>query len=234
MRGFHSAKIVPLIKMKLKQLEQELQQINTSFQTPKIEWEQYPTNAHLASLIAFTARDFGDVEDKTVIDLGIGCGMLTIATIMMGSLHNIGIDIDQDALAQAKANLEELEMDAELVLGNVVELEAKEENELLEELHLESKADTVIMNPPFGTKTKGVDMIFLRLAAKLSGEAIYSLHKTSTRDHVLKVGESLGFKGRVIAELTYDLPKTYKFHKKQSVSIQVDFIRFQKTTCAKR
>lgn len=220
--------------MKLKQLEQELQQINSNFQTPKIEWEQYPTNAHLASLIAFTSRDFGDVEDKTVVDLGIGCGMLTIASIMMGSSHNIGIDIDQDALAQAKANLEELEMEAELVLGNAVELEAKEENILLEELHLESKADTVIMNPPFGTKTKGVDMIFLRLAAKLSSEAIYTLHKTSTRHHVLKVGESLGFKGRVIAELTYDLPKTYKFHKQQSVSIQVDFIRFQKTTCAKR
>lgn len=214
--------------MKLKVLEQELQQIEP-FREPKIEWEQYPTNAHLASLIVFTARDFGDIEEKRVVDLGIGCGMLTIAAIMMGSLHNIGIDIDQDALAQAKANLQDFEMDADLVLGNVVELAAKEEKILLEEeLRLDRKADTVIMNPPFGTKTKGIDMVFLQLAAKLSANAIYSLHKTSTRSHVLKVGESLGFKGRVVAELTYDLPKTYKFHKKNNVSIQVDFIRFQK------
>ena len=31
---------------------------------------------------------------------------------------------------------------------------------------------------------------------------------------------------RVLAELRYDLPATYKHHKKTSVDIQVDFIRF--------
>ena len=32
----------------------------------------------------------------------------------------------------------------------------------------------------------------------------------------------------VVAELKYDLPNTYKHHKKQSQDIHVDFIRFQK------
>lgn len=42
--------------------------------------------------------------------------------------------------------------------------------------------DTVIMNPPFGTKkNSGIDMKFLQLACKFSSHSIYSLHKTSTR-----------------------------------------------------
>jgi predicted RNA methylase len=31
----------------------------------------------------------------------------------------------------------------------------------------------------------------------------------------------------VVAELRYDLPATYRHHKKTSVDIEVDFIRFQ-------
>ena len=30
----------------------------------------------------------------------------------------------------------------------------------------------------------------------------------------------------VVAELRFDLPSTYKFHKQKSVDIEVDFIRF--------
>lgn len=87
--------------------------------------------------------------------------------------------------------------------------------------------DTVIMNPPFGTKNNaGVDMKFLEAAIQLSTNTVYSLHKSSTRDYVLSKAAQLGAKGTVVAELRYDLPKAYKFHKKASVDIQVDFIRF--------
>lgn len=84
------------------------------------------------------------------------------------------------------------------------------------------------MNPPFGTKhNAGIDMEFLKKGINLSTNAVYSLHKTSTRAHILKTASSLGAKGEVIAELKYDLPSTYKFHKRSSVDIQVDFFRFE-------
>jgi len=86
--------------------------------------------------------------------------------------------------------------------------------------------DTVIMNPPFGTKTKGVDMDFLQAALRLANKAVYSLHKRSTREHVLAKAGQWGAKGDVIAELRYDLPASYKFHKKASVDIEVDLFRF--------
>ena len=208
--------------MKLKQLEQELQKI-PPFLNPKIEFEQYPTTAHLAAHMLFTADSFEDLHDKTVLDLGVGCGMLTIGSIIMGASSNIGVDIDSSALEQTKTNLDDFGAECTLIQGNIQDLMEKNASEIH---HLVS--DTVVMNPPFGTKKKGADMDFLRFAARVARNAIYTLHKTSTREHVLRVGESLGLKnGKVIAELEYDLPNTYKFHKKKNVAIQVDFIRFE-------
>lgn len=94
----------------------------------------------------------------------------------------------------------------------------------------EKMFDTIIMNPPFGTKhNAGMDVQFLKQAFKMSKNTVYSLHKTSTRHHILKVAESCGVKGEVLAEMKYDLPSTYKFHKKSSVDICVDFLKFQVT-----
>ena len=98
--------------------------------------------------------------------------------------------------------------------------------------------------------------MFLEAGLAMAGTAVYSLHKTTTRDHVLAKARSWGAEGRVLAELRcggtnghsnfhpswhfpvillapytmglcrYDLPATYKHHKKASVDICVDFIRF--------
>lgn len=63
--------------MKLKQLESELQDVSV-FENPKWDLEQYPTTAHLAAHILYTATMHGDIEEKRVVDLGVGCGILTI------------------------------------------------------------------------------------------------------------------------------------------------------------
>lgn len=41
--------------------------------------------------------------------------------------------------------------------------------------------DTIVMNPPFGTRNTGIDTIFLLNAMK-NARVVYSLHKTSTRE----------------------------------------------------
>ena len=87
--------------------------------------------------------------------------------------------------------------------------------------------DTVIMNPPFGTKhNKGLDTLFVKRGLDMAKTAVYSLHKTATRDHILKKAKDWGVQCDVIAELRYDLPASYKHHRKASVDIEVDFIRF--------
>ncbi len=44
------------------------------------------------------------------------------------------------------------------------------------------------MNPPFGTRRKGADAAFLRAAFRLATGSVYSLHKSSTRAYLQKVG----------------------------------------------
>jgi hypothetical protein len=84
------------------------------------------------------------------------------------------------------------------------------------------------MNPPFGTRNKGVDVLFLEKALELRPKAIYSLHKTSTRKFLIKKAEQeWGLEAKVLAELKFEIPQIHKFHKKKSVDVEVDFIRFE-------
>jgi len=39
--------------------------------------------------------------------------------------------------------------------------------------------DTVVMNPPFGTKCKGIDVLFLQRALGMASRAVYSMHKVA-------------------------------------------------------
>lgn len=185
----------------------------------QVQLEQYATTPHLAACMLYTVQSsFGDVEGKLVADLGCGCGTLTFGAAMLGASACVGFDIDDDALRTFTSNREELELDAcEAVLCDVMASLSPRWDDCF---------DTVVMNPPFGTRQKGVDMEFVRAGLRLATTAVYSLHKTSTRQHVLARAHSWGVDAKVLAELRFDLPQTYKFHSKTSVDIQVDLIRF--------
>jgi Predicted RNA methylase len=205
--------------MKLKTLEQYLQTLDT-FDYPKIHLEQYATMPHIGARILHTIQSsYGDIENKLVGELGCGCGSLLLGAGMLGAGMCVGFDIDPDALSTFYSNVESSDMRyVDAVQCDVVkELPAC----------WSKKFDTVIMNPPFGTKkNQGIDMKFLQIGINLATTAVYSLHKTSTRKHVLTKASDWGVKAQVLAELRFDLPASYRFHKKQSVDIEVDFIRF--------
>jgi len=181
--------------MKLRTLESALQQVKP-FEYPKVELEQYPTSAHLASRMLYTAHaSFDDIEGKVVVDLGCGCCMLGIAASLLDAGHVIGFDIDSDALEIAKENIGEAECETiDLVHTNLVDFENVPSRLL-------KIADTVVMNPPFGTRSKGIDVLFLKIACQMSRQAVYSLHKTSTREYIVRKAREWGWDVEVIAEM---------------------------------
>lgn len=173
----------------------------TQFQNPKVELEQYSTGPHIASRMLFMAENsFQDISGKVVADLGCGCGTLGVAASLLSADHVIGMDIDVEALDLAKSNSLELDVEMDLIQANLAEFVFKGWT-----------VDTVVMNPPFGTRNKGADMAFLSSACQIAESTVYSLHKTATRT------------------LRYGLPALYRFHKRQEVDIVVDLWRFTLT-----
>ncbi|KAI9164436.1 hypothetical protein H9P43_008287 [Blastocladiella emersonii ATCC 22665] len=219
--------------MKLRELESELGAVAV-FDKPKHHLEQYPTSPHLAARMLFTAESmYGDIAGKAVADLGTGCGILTIAAAMLGSEYNVGFDIDPDAIAVARRNLDEMGMAelVDIVHTDVSQLPVRPPRVVGTRRdgkpELVFPFDTVVMNPPFGTKAAGIDVVFLAQAVRLA-PVVYSLHKSSTRDHLAKKARDWGCKFEVIAEMKFDIPQMYKFHKKKSVDVVVDMIRLSR------
>lgn len=132
--------------------------------------------------------------------------------------------------------MEELGTDDEIVQsdGPLVELfngDVLDEEFLKNTLGSQGNISTILMNPPFGTKNNaGIDVAFLRAGLSLASsnplQAIYSMHKTSTRDHLKRKAEEWKCSFTVIAEMKFDLPAKYAFHKKDNVTVQVDLLRF--------
>ncbi|KAL6006167.1 hypothetical protein ACLOJK_040213 [Asimina triloba] len=188
-------------EMKLKQLEGYIG-ILQQFSTPKVELEQYPTGAHIASRLLYTAENtFGDIDGKVVADFGCGCGTLGIAGALLGAEHVIGIDIDPESLEIASLNAEDLEVDINLIQCDINNLKWRGK-----------VVDTVVMNPPFGTRKKGSDMDFLSMALKY-------VRKIAVREFHAKSAE-------VLCQLRFDVQQLYKFHKKKEVDVAVDLWRF--------
>jgi predicted RNA methylase len=186
---------------------------------PKIDLEQYPTPPRLAAEVIFNAANLhGDIAGKRVADLGCGCGILSIAALCMGAAQVLAYDIDPTCLDAARRNLETLSFDEppniEFYVQDVLDLK---------DVHV----DTVIMNPPFGTRNKGRDLSFLKIAGEISTGGIYSFHKSATRRHILEVASpKFGLKGDLMQEVDFDLKKLYKFHKSDTKAVQVDVYHF--------
>ncbi|VDD83208.1 unnamed protein product [Mesocestoides corti] len=75
----------------------------------------------------------------------------------------------------------------------------------------------------FSNSVIGIDVEFLKVALGLSRNHVYSLHKTTTRKHIMKTIQELGAMCEVVAELRFDIPRMYKKHRQLSKDIAVDF-----------
>ena len=166
--------------MRRKHLEAALEQVRT-WETPKVEWEQYPTPPGIAASVLLHVREQGHL-DGLVADLGCGGAVLAIGAALLQESQNcvLAVDIDVDALKVAQQNCVEMEVEDQIQLlhSDVTQLQ------------LPPCFDCVLMNPPFGTQanSNGADLAFLRKGFELcaSGGVVYSMHKTSTRKFVGK------------------------------------------------
>ena len=188
------------------------------FYESKVRDEQYPTDSEIAADILTKGGILGDFARKTVVDLGAGTGILGIGALLKGANKVIFVEKDNLALEIAKENYQKIK--SEHSIGEAI-FENKEASEFCQ------KADTIIQNPPFGTKKEHADKEFLEIAFK-TAQVVYSFHKTTTRKFVEAFTKDSGFEITYSWDFEFPLKKTMKFHEQRIKKIEVTIFRFQK------
>ena len=197
--------------MKKKELEILLQKI-PSFEKPNPNLEQYITSADIASDIIYNAYQFGDIENKIIIDLGCGTGIFSIGTYLTGAKKVIGIDIDENAIRIAKEFSKNNKYEITYYNQDVTEVV--------------NKCDTIFMNPPFGAQKSNIkaDRKFIEKGFEISS-VIYSIHLAKTLPFISKLVSVLGGEINYSKDYNYSIKHSFNFHKKKIVNYDVVNIR---------
>jgi putative methylase len=191
--------------MKKNELERALQKVNPHTR-PKASLEQYSTPAPVAADLLFTAYSFGDIGGREVVDLGCGGGILSIGAALLGASKVTGIDVDPEAVADARSNIAAAGADVE-----VLEVDVRSAG---------LKADTVIMNPPFGAQRRNADRPFLEAAVRIAPR-VYSLHNARTVDFLMKMVSAMGCEVFFQKRYKFEIPHMFEFHDKRKKEIEV-------------
>jgi len=196
-----------------KKLEILLSKLKSST-SPKIMLEQYTTSPKVASELLFLAGFVNnDIKDKNVLDMGSGNGCLAIGAKIMGAKEVTGIEIDNDNIKIAQKNAATLGVEINWINSSI--------DVVLPHF------DTIIMNPPFGTRREHADKDFLQKAMEL-GDTVYSIHKKSTRQYLIKYIRSKNREVDTLLQMQMEIPYTYEFHIKKREIIEVDLFRIIK------
>jgi putative methylase len=184
-----------------------------------VSLEQYPTPASIAAAILYSAEmENHDITDKTVCDLGCGDGIFAIGAALLGAMRVIGVDVQSKSLkvSQQNARMLSVEGTTDWILGDVSSLEMRR------------RVDTVVTNPPFGVKTRGADLKFLRKALSIAG-VTYSIHLAGNKNRAFLKQTIEGLGGNLTQVETFQFPirRLYEFHHKEKHFINVDLYRIQ-------
>ncbi|MCE7741165.1 MAG: methyltransferase [Candidatus Heimdallarchaeota archaeon] len=197
--------------MKQKDLEIFLTQLE-SFNSPKLHLEQYQTPPRIIAMILWRALQLGDLENKSIGDLCCGTGLFGIGAKILGAKDVLGIEIDKEAIEIAKRNAKKSEVKIDFINKDIRDVE--------------KSFDTVFMNSPFGIQGTVKDQEFLLSALKMS-KIIYSIHLYQEKnvDFLINFVDRQGREVKEVIKAEFELPKSYKFHKRKYHVIEVAILR---------
>ncbi|RLF75750.1 DNA methylase [Thermococci archaeon] len=204
--------------MKKKHLAMILSKLR-GFENPKAELEQYRTPGNVAAEMLWLAHSMGEIEGKTIADLGAGTGVLGIGACLLGADKVYAVERDIEALEIAGENAKSLGLEGcmEFIESDVSEFSIK--------------VDTVVMNPPFGAQKPRADRPFLVKAFEVS-DVVYSIHlaKEEVRRFIEAFVRDNGFKITHRKTVDFEIPAQFFFHRKKLERIKVDVYRFERLT----
>jgi len=194
------------------------------FESPKVRQEQYAMDSEIGASALWSASLLGDVKGKVIADLGCGTGILGIGCLLLDAKKVFFVDSDKSALGIAKNNISQVKSEGynlqqyEFVLQDIRKLKIK--------------ANTIIENPPFGTKTKHNDVLFLEKALE-SAPVVYSFHKSENKRFLERFSAKKNAKITHVWHFRFPLKATFGFHRRRIHRIDVSCFRFENAKATK-
>jgi putative methylase len=193
------------------------------FKNYDLRLEQYSTPSEIAADLLWNAYMNGDIDGKVIIDAACGPGYLGVGALLLGAKKVFFVDKSKDAVDILKENLKFIDDNYEhthtiMEKSNII---------MKDIIYLDEKADVVIQNPPFGTKEKHADKLFLEKAFS-NAKVVYSFHKTSTKDFVEAVAKDHDFKITNSWRYDFVIKAVHKFHEKKRYAVDVTVFRLAK------
>ncbi|ELZ82307.1 putative RNA methylase [Haloferax larsenii JCM 13917] len=191
------------------------------FENPKVALEQYPTPPDLAAHLVHLADLRGDVDGKTVVDLGTGTGMLALGAALRSPARVFGVELDADALETAVDNARRVGASAPVhwVRGDATRLPL---------CLSEHEPVTVLMNPPFGAQNENAhaDRAFLETIASLA-DVSYSVHNEGSKEFIEAFAEDASAEVTDAFRATFDLDHQFDFHEDERRELDAEVFRIE-------
>ena len=188
------------------------------FEKPLMMLEQYVTPASIAASFLWGMAMRDEVQQKVVVDAGCGPGIFGLGALLLGASKVYFVDVDPKVLAIAQKEYERLLLEYDVGDAVFVCSSIKAFSETV---------DVVIQNPPFGTKVKHADKLFLEKAFSIA-PLVYSLHKTSTHTFVVAMAREFKFNSIEVERYAFPLRAQFAFHRKKIERVDVSLWRFEK------
>ncbi|MFX1515015.1 MAG: METTL5 family protein [Promethearchaeota archaeon] len=191
-----------------------------SFHEGNVKLEQYSLPAQLiAFILAYTEKD---LMNQKIVEFGSGTGRFSLPLLKFFSSTLLCIDVDSEAILNLKRSLKTQKLNAELLISAV---------EFLETFSWNRRFEVTIMNPPFGTKRRGIDIVFLEKALIFS-KKIITIHKSNqeSRRLINRTSQQYNKFCEILATLEFPIPPLFTFHKKLTHYVCVDIYRISEKT----
>lgn len=184
------------------------------FVQPSAAEEQYAMDSEIGAEVLWQAYMNGDIEGRRIADLGCGTGILGIGALLLGAASVLFVEADNAVIPTLEGNLGSIP-DAGAIVVNA-DISAVTET-----------VDTVVQNPPFGTRSAHADRAFLAKAFAIA-PVVYSFHKVTSENFLQKFAADHDF--AIAGKWLFDFPikMSQLFHHKRIHRIKVGCWKFVK------
>ncbi|MCU0799090.1 MAG: METTL5 family protein [Candidatus Thermoplasmatota archaeon] len=189
--------------------------------------EQYRTPSEAVSDILFLAVSLGDIEGRSVAELGCGGAPFLIGAVLLGASRSYGCDIDERAVDLARNNASRVRSERPDLPGwSDLTIEIAD---VSDPGYSPSKVDTILMNPPFGAQSRRADRPFMERAMEMAS-VIHSVHNRVSYDFIRGMLEGKGWQVTHRTDSAMEIKRRFHFHDREKVSVPTVRIRAVKGT----